>query len=200
MHGDQEYFSISEKINGLYCHRHGHEYRIVRTEPRKDRHICWHKIPVILSELSDCDYLLFLDADAIFYSHDLTIADELIPLMNGKAVLMAQDVGCESLRWTPGHPNSGVILMKNDESVHEFFEYWDSASEIDESTRWTWPPEQRALWSIVIPKYGDRLYVHPEYYLIQGRYGQFIRHYMLMQNEERIEKMKTFYKYRNIQQ
>ena len=199
MYGEQEYFSISENVNELYCRHHGHEHRIVRTPPRTDRHITWQKIPIILSELNDCDYLLFLDADAIFYSHERKIVDELVPLMNGKPILMAQDIGCESLRWTPGKPNSGVILMENSDMVREFLEYWDSASDIDESTRWSWPPEQRALWDVVMPKFGDRLEVHPEYYLIQGRYGQFIRHYMLMPNEERLEKMKTFCLFRNIQ-
>lgn len=197
MHGTQEYFSISEKINGLYCRRYGHEHVIIRTPPSEDRHITWQKIPTIISELSDCDYLLFVDADAIFYSHELTIDNELIPLMNGKSILMAQDIGCESLRWTPGHPNSGVMLIKNDNYVREFFEFWNSASEIDEKTKWAWPPEQRALWDIVIPKYANLIEVHSEYYLIQGRYGQFIRHYMLMPDDERIEKMKTVCKFRN---
>jgi hypothetical protein len=199
MHGDQEYFAISEKVNRLYCQSHGHEHVIVRTPPRTDRHITWHKIPVVLSELNDCDYLLFLDADAIFYSHELTIENELIPLMDGKDILMAQDIGCESLRWTPGRPNSGVMLMQNNESVREFFEYWNRASDVDESTRWQWPPEQRALWDIVLPKFPDTVNVHSEYYLIQGRYGQFIRHYMLMDNAERIEKMKAFCQSRNIE-
>jgi len=198
MHGNQEYFSISEKVNRLYCQLHGHDHVIVRTPPRTDRHICWQKIPVILRELKDCIYLLFLDADAIFYSHELTIEQELLPLMSGKSILMAQDVGCESLRWTPGRPNSGVMLMKNETSVREFFGYWDSASEIDESTRWDWPPEQKALWDIVLPKFPDMIQVHPEYYLIQGRYGQFIRHYMLMPDDVRIEKLQTFCKFRKI--
>jgi len=150
MYGSHEYFHWSEKINRIYCERHGYEYRIVREEPRTDRHICWQKVPVIASELNDCDYLLFMDADAIFYSHELTIENELIPLMEGKAILMAQDIGCESLRWTPGKPNSGVILMKNGDRVREFFEAWDRASEIDESTRWDWPPDQLALWNVVM--------------------------------------------------
>jgi hypothetical protein len=198
MHGSQEYFAISEKINRLYCERHGHEHVIVRTPPRTDRHITWQKVPVMLSELNDCDYLLFLDADAIFYSQEMAVEDALIPLMSEKSVLMAQDVGCESLRWTPGRPNSGVILMKNEASVREFLEYWDSASDIDESTRWSWPPEQKALWDIVMPKFHDMLRVHPEYYLIQGRYGQFIRHYMLMPDDERVEKLQTYCNFRKI--
>ena len=199
MHGNCEYFPYSERINRRYCERHGYDYVLRRDPPRADRHICWHKVPLILNELHDCNYLLFLDADAFFYSQELSIHDEMTPLMGAKEILMAQDFGCESLRWTPGKPNSGVILMENSDVVREFFEYWNSASDIDESTRWSWPPEQRALWDVVMPKFGDRLEVHPEYYLIQGRYGQFIRHYMLMPNEERLEKMKTFCQFRNIQ-
>jgi hypothetical protein len=198
MYGDQEYFALSEKINRLYCQRHGYEHVILRTPPRTDRHITWQKIPVIVSELKNCDYLLFLDADAIFYSHERTIAEELLPLMHGKSILMAQDIGCESLRWTPGRPNSGVILMKNEASVREVLEFWDSASDIDESTRWSWPPEQKALWDIVMPNYPDAIHVHAEYYRIQGRYGQFIRHYMLMHDDERMEKMRAFCTFRKI--
>jgi hypothetical protein len=41
------------------------------------------------AHLNDCDYLLFLDADAHFYSHEMRIQDELIPLMDGKEILMA---------------------------------------------------------------------------------------------------------------
>ena len=198
MHGGLEYFGWSEKINRSYCERHGYEYVVSRDEPRTDRHITWHKVPAVFGELHHCDYLLFMDADAIFYSHELTVENELIPLMNGKAILMVQDVGCESLRWMPGKPNSGVILMKNNGIVRRFFKYWDGASEIDESTCWKWPPEQLALWNVVMPKFPDMVQVHHEYYMIQGQYGQYIRHYMVMPNHERLEKMKMFCESRKI--
>ena len=193
MYGNFEYFPYSEWINRRYCERHGYQYVLRRDMPRTDRHLCWHKIPVILDELKNCDYLLFLDADAVFYSHELTVENELLPEMQGKSLLMAQDCGDESYRWHPGYPNSGVILMKNDEKSYNFTAEWNAASEIDEETRWKWPPDQLALWRIVLPKYKNYLTVHPEYYLIQGRLGQYIRHYCLCIEHYRTMCMKAIY-------
>jgi len=194
MHGTQEYFPWSEWINRRYCERHGYDYVVRRDRPRIDRHICWHKVPIILDELRDCEYLLFLDADAVFYSHELTLENELVPELHGKPILMAQDCGNESLRWHPGQPNSGVIFMKNTDRVKRFFTEWDHASEIDEETRWNWPPEQLALWRHVVPKFKDDLHVVLDYYIVQGRLGQYIRHFCLCSDQERTHAMKVIYK------
>jgi len=48
-------------------------------------------------------------------------------------------------------------------------------------------------------EFSEALHVHEEYYMIQGQYGQYIRHYMLMSNEERAEKMWGFCERRNIE-
>lgn len=192
MYGDLEYFLWSEKINRSYCERHGYEYIVSREVPRRDRHVNWQKIPVMMNHLNGCDYLLFLDADAHFYAHELKIEEELIPLMNGKEILMAQDIGEEGLRWHPGLPNAGVILMKSGDDVHRFFETWNSAPENYHECRWQWPPIQKGLWHVVLPLFSDLVQVHPDYYMIQGRYGQYIRHYALMSNEERTEKMREY--------
>ena len=199
MYGDLEYFPWSRKINQAYCRRHDYEYVIRNDPPRKDRHTTWHKVPMILEELHDCDLLLFMDADAHFYSQELTIENELAPLMSGKDVLMAQDVAGERDYWTPGKPNTGVILMNVHEQVRGFLETWDRASDVDESTRWKWPPEQLALWNVAMPEYPDFVEVCSEYYLIQGRYGQFIRHHMLTSNEKRAALMQAFCQSRNIE-
>ena len=189
MHGDNEYFIWSERINRRYCERHGYTYTLRRDTPRTDRHICWHKVPVILDELSGCDYLLFMDADAVFYSHELTLENEMIPELRNKPILMAQDCGSETLRWHPGYPNSGVILMKHEERVREFFAAWDRITEMDADTRWKWPPTQRALWKHIVPRFKDVLHVVPDYYIIQGRLGQFIRHYCLRSDQYRTHAM-----------
>jgi len=193
MHGNLTYFPWSEWINRRYCERHGYEYVVCREEPRTDRHICWHKVPLILNALHDCDYLLFLDADAVFYSHELTVENELLSELQGKSILMASDCGSETLRWNSKLPNSGVILVKNGERAREFFAEWDGISEKDEETRRKWPPEQLALWRHVLPKYKDDLRVVFDYYLVQGHFGQFIRHLCLCSNEKRASAFKTIY-------
>jgi hypothetical protein len=193
MHGTLEYFPWSEWINRRYCERHGYEYVLRRGEPRRDRHICWHKVPLILDELRDCDYLLFLDADAVFYSHELTLENELIPELQGKSILTAQDCGDESSRWHPGLPNSGVILIKNEERVRQILVEWDSVSEMDEETQWHWPPEQLALWKHILPKFKEDFRIVSDYYIVQGRLGHFIRHFCICPDPVRVNAMKAIY-------
>jgi len=194
MHGTREYFPWSEWINRRYCERHQYEYAVRRDEPRRDRHICWHKVPIVLDELRDCDYLMFLDADAIFYSHELTLENELIPELHGKPILMTQDCASEKHRWCPGLPSSGVMLMKNEDRVKKFLAEWDYVSEIDDETRWNWPPEQRALRKQMLPKFENDLHIVLDYYLAQGRYGQFIRHFCPCSEEEQVNGMRAVYR------
>jgi len=194
MHGDHEYFPLSEWINRRYCERHGYEYVICRDVPRADRHVVWHKISVILDELQDCDYLLFVDADAVFYSHELTLENELIPALRGKTILMAQDCAAEVHRWTPGKPNSGVILIKNTDRAREFLTEWNRATDIDAGVRWQWPPTQLALWQHVIPKFKDDLHTVKDYYIVQGHFGQFIRHFSYCSDEHRLTAMQSIFK------
>ena len=86
MHGSLEYFPWSELINRRYCERHGYNYVLRRDKPREDRHVIWHKPVMILDELRDCDYMLYLDADAVFYGHEFTIEEELIPALQDKLI------------------------------------------------------------------------------------------------------------------
>ena len=198
MHGKYDYFRWSERINEHYCRRHGYDYTIARNAPRDDRHIVWQKVPTILDQLHDCDYLLFMDADAVFYSQELRVEEELIPLLGDKSILMAQDVMSEQWRWHPGLPNTGVILMRVNDVVREYVDYWNKSSDIDPKTRWTWPPEQIALWEMVMPKYPNVLNVHDEYYLIQGRFGNYIRHFLMMEDKWRCHYMKELCQSRGI--
>jgi hypothetical protein len=193
MHGHFGYFRWSEAINRRYCERHGYRYVLVSEEPRRDRHICWHKVPVLLNELRDCDDLLFLDADAVFYSQELKVETELSPLLGDKSVLMAADCGSETVRWNPQYPNSGVIFVRNNDASKAFFIDWDNASDIDTKSRWQWPPEQLALWRVVLPAHQNEFKLIEDYYLVQGRYGQFIRHYCTCPDKYRVEHMQKLY-------
>lgn len=193
MHGHFEYFAWSEKICRAYAGRHGYEYVVSREEPRRDRHVVWHKIPTIIEQLHDCDYLLFLDADAVFYSHELTIEEELIPCLGGQSIMMAQDIAGEEERWHPKRPNSGVIFMRNDTKARHFLEVWNNVTEEHSETRWNWPPTQLALWHYVLPEYGDCHKLLLNYYRMQGFYGQYIRHYMMHSDRNRTRHMKAIW-------
>ena len=193
MHGDFTYFFWSEKINQAYCERHGYEYVIRRAPTRTDRHVNWQKIPDMIAELHGCDFLLALDADAFFYGQELTVEEELIPLLGEKLVLMSQDIGSESERWNPGLPCVGAILMRNNDLVRRLLRDWDDSSSLEERFRWQWPLEQTAFWQIVLPRYEDHVKVEADYYRIHARYGQYIRHCMGQGDTERSEIMKRYW-------
>jgi hypothetical protein len=176
MHGSCEHFAWSERINRRYCERHGYQYVLVKDGARRDRHECWQKIPAILEELRDCDYLLFLDSAAVFYGHDPQLETEFLPLLGDRNVMMAQDCECEASRCNTGLPNSDVIFMKNNDATKAFFADWDKASELDEG-RCGWHSVQHALLNVVLPQRKAEIQVVEDYYRVQGRYGMFIRNY-----------------------
>lgn len=194
MYGNLAYFPLSEWINRRYCERHGYDYVVRHDPPRQDRHIVWHKIPMILDELRDCDYLLFVDADAVFYNHELKIENELIPELQDKIILMAQDCAAETHRWVPGKPNSGVVFAKNTERAREFFVEWNRTTDVDDRVRWQWPPTQRALRQHILPTFKNDMRTAEDYYVVQGHFGQFIRHFALFPEKKRVDAMNDIYK------
>jgi hypothetical protein len=110
MYGDFKYFEESRKINSAYCLAHGYDYVVDTSPSQPHRKANWEKLSAIIKRLPEYDYLLYMDADAVFYSHDLTIEDELIPLFGGEDIAMAGDCRDELQRYNPNKPNSGVEI------------------------------------------------------------------------------------------
>ena len=198
MHGTFEYFRWSKAINSSYCARYGYEYHVDDSPPGKDRHVVWRKTETMLDYLDGCDYLFFLDADAVFYGHEWSVEELLIPLMEERNILMAQDISSETFRWTPGYPNAGVILMRSTRDTRKFLELWRDVPDVDPSLRNQWPPMQLALWRYLMPAFPDMVTVLDEYYLMNGVLGQYIRHYMVHSDKERTIAMKRFCNERQI--
>ena len=196
MQGNLGYFPWSEAVNRRYCERHGYEYVLSREKPRSDRYVNWHKIPVILKELTDCDYLLFVDADAIFYSQELTVEEELIPLLDDKKFLIAKDGVCEEQRGNLGSENAGVLFMKTDAGVRELLEVWDHTSDDHEWCRWNWPCEQGRFGDVIRERFAPIIQTVDDYYRFNSLHGLYIRHYMGVSNEQRLEKMREYCKQR----
>ena len=119
------YGQFSEKLNSTYCEKNGYTYfletneELIRTKS-DGRSFHWYKPFLILDALNDnpnCDYVLYLDMDAIFINHDRKI-EEFIS--DDYDILMAKDYG-------PSFSNTGVILFKNNEETKKFLiDWWDS--------------------------------------------------------------------------
>ena len=193
MWGDFKYFALSEKINRMYCERHGYEYVIGRTRPREDSHPAWGKLPVILNEMHDCDYLLYVDADAVFYSHGLRIEDELIPDLRDKVLMMASDCARDGYRVRATLPNTGVILIKVCDKAKVLFEEWNTLPDVDPSMRYADFWEQSAYHKHLMDKYRDILHLNVDYYRMNGLFGQYIRHFLAQSDDARVVRMQRVY-------
>ena len=186
------WFRFVEAVNRRYCEKHGYEYVVERLSEhgQADRHGNWVKVAHLKRCLNDCDYLFYLDADACFYCHEISIHEEILPLLPAdKAILVPPDINGEKLRWYPEKLQSGLSLLRNCDIVHQILEEWDKVSDMPEYeyTRWEWPVEQMALTDYIYEKYRNDIQVHCEYYHLSSRYGYFVRHVAISSFEERYD-------------
>jgi len=191
--GDQNRsYQIVRKINAMYCERHGYEHVVKTFVPRDDRAWCWSKIPAMREELHDCGFLLYMDADAFFYSHELQIEEELIPLLEEKQIMMSVDHASEGYRHQPDKPNTGVILVRNTEKTAEILRVWDESSERPglEEFRFGLHLEQDTCIRTIWQEYAEDVKFLSDYYLMNGRCGMFIRHFMGMKDDDRLLSLK----------
>ncbi len=187
-------YRLNREINEAYCRRHGYEHVVKTHRPRDDRSPHWEKITVMRQELDDCEYLLYLDADAFFYSHELKIEDELVPLLANGEIMMAADYACEGMRHQPDKPNTGVVLVRSGEKSAEMLRIWDESSERPEMERYRFNlfHEQDACHLSIGKEFSEDFVLLKDYYLMNGYCGIFIRHLMGKSDEERTEVMHKF--------
>jgi len=201
MLGSQKHFVLSEQINRLYCTKHNYQYKVVHGEPLDNwRSTRWQKPLHLYEHIHDTtdDFTLYLDADAVFYSHELKIEQELIPRLEGKHILLASNCGGECDRWQPQVPNSGVILFRNTDLTKEILNYWNTVArewyfslydldDIDIS-------DQYGLSNCVMYRYSKHISLLRDYYLMNGSYGQYIRHWMTNSKIRMIIEMESILK------
>lgn len=122
------YAKFSEELNRKYCALHGYDYVVenddisLRTVARDEEiALQWYKVPFLsklLDTYKDHEWILFLDADAIFSNMSQQIesfCDDAYDL-----IISTNEVHhCIT--------NTGVILVKNTEWSREFLKkWWDS--------------------------------------------------------------------------
>lgn len=131
------YGEYSEKINRDYCNKNGYEYFVEKDKDKIKNRIgvrswTWYKpflIEEVFSKHPDCDYVLFMDMDAIFCNNDRRI-EEFIT--NDFSILMTEDYG-------PSLVNAGVMLLKNNQFSKNFIkQWWDICEE--------YPQYKEGLW------------------------------------------------------
>lgn len=131
------YGEYTEKINSEYCKRNNYTYYVEKNESLikekcKDRSFHWYKphlVQNIIKDNPECEYILYMDMDAVFINHYRKI-EEFIS--EGVSVLMTEDHGFCMV-------NTGVILFKNDQYTIEVLEnWWHSGEELPEYKQKFW--------------------------------------------------------------
>jgi len=116
------YGKFSEEINKKYCEEKGYTYHVEKDTDKiktyiEDRAHTWAKPKLILEvmEKYDCDYVLFLDMDAVVSDNTIRI-EEFID--DDFDLIATEDYSSHSKM------NAGVLLFKNSEWSRNFMNDW----------------------------------------------------------------------------
>ena len=119
------YLPYTEAINKKYCELSGYDYIIEKNDEKiskliEDRAYTWGKPKIILENLENYDYVLFMDIDAIVCNFSIRI-EEFID--EQYEIIAAEDNSNHSLM------NAGILLIKNSEWSKNFMnEWWESGA------------------------------------------------------------------------
>ena len=105
---------IAIENHQAYCQRRGYEYRH-HLIPPGDRPASWEKLRFIRCALTEADWVMWMDADALFMRSDVRLED----FWDGDSmVLWMKDTFCGL--------NLGVFFVRACDEAHEFLQLLDS--------------------------------------------------------------------------
>lgn len=110
-YGKCDYGDLASINHIAYANKHGYTYiKEIVTSEEDGWHPTWIKISILRKYLEDFDYIVWIDADAIFYNQDIKIED----LVEGEVDLvipkMEEDRNSNKV-WT--HTTTGFMVWRN---------------------------------------------------------------------------------------
>jgi hypothetical protein len=142
-YGKCDYGDFASLNHHEYSNKHGYSYvkEIVKNNDYIDWHPTWIKINVLKKYLPLYDYVVWIDADAVFVNQDITIEN----LIDGDVDLVVPKLEVDKISgnvWT--HTTTGFMVWKNsewsnsmlnllwDEPKQFRFEFFHEQSRLDE--------------------------------------------------------------------
>lgn len=115
------YANINYEINNIYCNKYG--YTLIKSDVRRCPHRKphWERIPLLLEHFAEFDYLVWIDADAHFYTDSPPIKN-VIDVHADKVFIFSGDkdaapvLTCEI--------NSGFFIVKTCEESKKILKKW----------------------------------------------------------------------------
>jgi hypothetical protein len=125
-YGKCDYGDFASLNHHEYSNKHGYSYikEIVKNDDYFDWHPTWIKIDVLKKYLPLYDYVVWIDADAVFVNQEIKIEDMITD--NVDLVIPKLEVDRVSGNmWT--HTTTGFMVWKNSEWSHNILnELWDN--------------------------------------------------------------------------
>lgn len=126
----KEYGHLTEKINRRYCLRNQYDFIFSNTRHLNNRHPAWEKIKLLYDSLrhKHHDYIIWIDADAIFNPESTRTLESIIEKHRDKDILFSGD--------DPNYPeeiqNNGFWIVKNTYYSTLFLEYIIYSNDINQ--------------------------------------------------------------------
>lgn len=122
----EDYGKLTSDINKKYAQKWGYHFTeekdISYLLTNTFTHITWNKIrllQILLHEYAkDFDYIFYIDADAVFFNHDIPLESIIQKYPDYNIVL------CDDRPMGGRLVNTGTILIKNTDWSRKFFNYW----------------------------------------------------------------------------
>lgn len=148
-YGKCDYGDFASQNHLEYANKHGYSYikKIVDDNNYQDWHPTWIKIDVIKTYLKLFDYVVWIDADAVFYNQDITIEDLIEE--NIDLILPKLEIDRNSdIMWT--HTTTGFMIWKNSQwSFKILNELWEKPNQF----RFDFFHEQSRLDELIYQKF-----------------------------------------------
>ncbi len=125
-YGKCDYGDFASLNHHDYANNHGYSYikKIVDNDDYKDWHPTWIKIDVLKTYLPIFDYVVWIDADAVFYNQDIKIEDFIEDGVDLIIPKMELDQTTKNV-WT--NTTTGFMIWKNSEwSKNTLDELWNN--------------------------------------------------------------------------
>lgn len=191
----RRYSQYAFDINRLYCERQGYTYIQYNDVLDHSRPAPWSKILAVKRHLDQFDWIMWIDADAIFFNHDTRIEERIDDSANFIAGKTCGDSWSDAQLPDFVNINSGSFLIRGKcDWSHSLMNRIYSQTECIDHKWW----ENQALSNIIRendPEINSKIrilnqhlingYEHRLYSYFDFSTDQFIIHYAGMSNDDR---------------
>jgi hypothetical protein len=116
----KSYGEINYEINKKYCEKYKLELILSNNKKLDNRHPAWERLPLLLDNILNFDYLIWIDADAFFYNDANNIIDIIINNSNVNFIFSSDITNSTAIN----NVNTGIFIVKNCQYSIDFLNRW----------------------------------------------------------------------------